>query len=118
MKIDQKFIDDLLLKIQEGVEVEQDKCELKSKWYDLNTNKGSEEICKDISAIANTTSYDEGLLIIGIDKSKAKLVNSPFASSGIDDASKLRGIIVKRIDRPPDYSLEEIKVKDKDKKVE
>jgi hypothetical protein len=112
MKIDQKFIDDFLLKIQEGVEAEQDKFELKSKWYDLNTNKGCEELCKDVSAIANTTSYDEGLLIIGVDKSKAKLANSPFASSGIDDASKLRGIIVKRIDRPPEYSLEEIEVSD------
>ena len=112
MKIDQKFIDDLLLKIQEGVEVEQDKFELKAKWYDLKTSIGCEELCKDISAIANTTSYDEGILIIGVDKSKAKLINSPFASSGIDDASKLRGIVVKRIDRPPDYSLLEVQVKD------
>ncbi len=112
MKIDQQFIDDLLLKIKAGVEVEQDKFELKSEWYKLSTSNGCEELCKDISAIANTASYDDGMIVIGIDKKNAKLINSPFAKSGINDASVLRSIVVKRVDTPPDYTLEEITVED------
>ena len=111
IKIDQRFIDDLLLRIKAGEEVEKDKFELKTQWYNLKIPEGCEEICKDISAIANTTSYDDGVIIIGIDKKNAKLINSPFAESGLKDASELRGIIVKRVDRPPDYSCDEIPIK-------
>ena len=115
-KIDQNYIDDLLLKIRAREVVEHEKLDIKREWYKLNTPEGSDEFCKDISAIANTTSYEEGIIIIGVDEKKADLINSPFKMSGIKDESDLRGIVVKKVNRPPDYILEEISVNDGKKK--
>ena len=115
--IDEKFIKDLLLKIEQKLNVENDKLDLKQKWYDLTKPEQREELCKDISAIANTTGYEDGYIIIGIDEGTGKLYDSPFSKSGLNDLDKMRGIVVRMVDRPADYTLQEIQILDKkDKK--
>lgn len=110
MEITSKFLTDLIAKLRSGVDVEDDKLDIKGQWYDLSDKKGQEEICKDIAAMANTTG-PTGHIIIGINKD-GSLVDSPFKESHLADKTHLQGIVVKRVDLPPQFELKEYEVEE------
>jgi hypothetical protein len=110
----QKKIEFLRVRLAAGQNPEEDKLEIKAKWYSLKdpdkTTKlrAQSEFLKDIVAIANTPGLS-GLLIIGISKD-GNLQDSPFAKSGLRDQTDLRGLIIKNVDEPVDFQLHEIPI--------
>jgi len=118
MEITPLFITDLVSQIKQGLKIEEDKLDLKREWYDLKNNdsRDRDEFCKDIAAMANTTG-PPGYIIIGIDEKSGSLFDSPFHKSGLDDKSKLRDIVVKRVDLPPRFDVKEVQVEDSGQKI-
>lgn len=110
MEITTTYILDLATKLRSGIDIEEDKLDIKGIWYNLADKKGQEEICKDIAAMANT-SGPTGYIIIGLNKD-GTFVDSPFKESRLTDKTHLRGVIVKRVDLPPQFELKEYEVDD------
>ncbi len=117
MEITPLFITDLVSQIKQGLKIEEDKLDLKREWYDLKNNdsRDRDEFCKDIAAMANTTG-PPGYIIIGVDEKSGSLLDSPFHKSGLDDKSRLRDIVVKRVDLPPRFDVKEVQVEDSGQK--
>jgi hypothetical protein len=105
-------IEEIIAKVKNGIPVESNKEDIKRIWYDLSSEKGATEFCKDLSAIANTVG-PEGLLIIGIDEKTGEIFDSPLRESGILDEAKLFNLVIKKIDPPVDFQLHTISVEGK-----
>ncbi len=112
----QKKIEYLRLRIASGQNPEDNKLELKSRWYSLkNTDDkidphAQNEFLKDLVALANTPGLD-GFLIIGMDE-QGGLNNSPFSLSGLKDQTEIRNLVVKNVDTPVEFILHEIPIAD------
>lgn len=87
-----------------GQEIENPKCDFKSKWYDLKNPKDINEFLKDTSAMANTFGLD-GLIIIGYDNKQKTFTQATFSDSNLKDTSHLSDLINKKIDRLFDISV-------------
>lgn len=114
-----KFINQIILRVRIPEQIEENKLELKSEWYnfiDRNRKKQNEsEFLKDLAAIANTTG-PTGYLIIGINEKTGELKNSPISKCGFQDISYVQKLVVKAIDKPVDFEYLELTVKDNSKK--
>ena len=87
-----------------GQDIENPKCDFKTKWYKLSDPKGINEFLKDSSAIANTFGPD-GFIIIGYDSKKKSFEDASFLDSGLRDSSQLSDLVNKRIDRLFDIAV-------------
>ncbi len=63
-------------------------------------NKDYYEFLKDITSIINSNGGDSGFIVIGIDSESKNLVDTKIDDSGLDDASKIKDIVVSNIDTP------------------
>ena len=109
-----KLINQIVIRLSNGEQVEENKIELKREWYKFydkdDRKKAESEFLKDISAIANTPG-PTGYLLIGIDEKTVKLTNSPFSECGLKDESDLYKLVVKSVDKPIEFELSEITYK-------
>ena len=108
----------IISKIREGIDIENPKIEIKREWYKLKgqdrdaSSKAENEFLKDLVALANTPGMN-GFLIIGI--SSDGIVNdSPFSNSGLRDQSDLYNLVVKRVDEPVYFELQQVPYNDND----
>lgn len=69
---------------------------------------------KDLVALANTPG-PTGYLVIGLQEN-GDIYNSPFRNSGLDDESKLRSLVVKRVAEPVSFELAEVEVMNQEEK--
>jgi len=90
-----------------GVKTEDEKVDLKAKWYNLKEIENKSEFLKDITSIANTLGRD-GFIIIGIDEKGKTFHDSKIIDSGLDDESKIQDLIIKNIEGGLDFSVVEI----------
>lgn len=113
-----KYINHIILRVRNAEQVEENKIELKSEWYNflaIETKKQVEsEFLKDLTAIANTTG-PTGYLIIGINEKSGELKNSPFSVCGLLDISFLQKLVVKSVDKPIDFEYAELNIIDDSK---
>jgi hypothetical protein len=109
-----KLIEQIVFRLKNGEQVEENKLELKSVWYNFSDQgqrkKAESEFLKDICAIANTPG-PTGYLIIGINEKNGQVKNSPFSECNLREITELRNLIVKKVDRPIDFEFKEIKIK-------
>lgn len=106
-----KLIDQIVNRLLNGEQVEENRTELKSCWYNFsykeNRKKIESEFLKDLAAIANTPG-PTGYLIVGINEKNGEIINSPFNKCGLNDISELYKLVVKSVDKPVDFELKEI----------
>ncbi len=111
----EKYINHLILRVRNSEQVEENKIELKSEWYNfldtVNKKQVESEFLKDLVAIANTTG-PTGYLIIGINEKTGELKNSPFSECGFNEISYLQKLVVKSVDKPVDFEYVELSIED------
>ena len=95
----------------EGMEIENQKCDFKSEWYDLSKEEGINEFLKDTSAIVNTYGPD-GLIVIGYNIKSKTYHDATFKDSKLTDSAKIIDLINRRIDRLFPIDIHDIKIKD------
>jgi hypothetical protein len=114
----EKYINHIILRVRNTEQVEENKVELKSEWYNFldseNKKQTESEFLKDLIAIANTAG-PTGYLIIGINEKSGELKNSPFSECGVQDISYLQKLVVKSVDRPVDFEYMELNIADETK---
>lgn len=86
--------------IKRGGNVEDNKIELKRKWWNLKIEKGKNEFLKDTTAFANSIG-DVFYIIIGIDDKTGEIFNSPLKY----DQNYIKGLIVKRVQEPFEFEI-------------
>jgi hypothetical protein len=111
--------DSIIARIKNKEQVEDNRIELKREWYKfkdptLGRNEES-EFLKDIVAIANTPG-PEGYLIIGIDEKSGEVYDSPFSKSGFKNFEDLSYFVVKNVDLPFKFDINEIEHIEEDTK--
>ena len=115
----EKFINQIIINVRIPEQVEENKLELKSEWYNFldrdNKKQNESEFLKDLAAIANTPG-PTGYLIIGINEKNGELKDSPLSKCGVQDISLLQKLVVKSIDRPIDFEYVELPIKDNSNK--
>lgn len=90
------------------------KLELKRQWPNFiqpdatEKKKKESEFLKDIVAMANTPG-PTGYLIFGIGED-GNLYDGKFSTCGLTDQTQLRGIVVKRVSPPVNFSLNHIEI--------
>lgn len=111
--IDTKKVERYIKIIKSGGEVENNKIEFKSEWWDLDTNHGQHEFIKDVVAMANTPGKD-GYIVIGINSETGEINDSPFPKKGkINDPAKLYDLVFKKVQEPMDIDHQNILLEDK-----
>jgi hypothetical protein len=91
-----------------GIDLETNKLDFKSEWYNLKDEKGKNEFLKDATGIVNSYGGADGFIVIGFNCKDNSFVNSPFTQSGLKDKTELIGIIASKVDRP--FNLDEIPI--------
>jgi hypothetical protein len=86
--------------IKRGGNVEDNKIELKRKWWNLKIEKGKNEFLKDTTAFANSIG-DVFYIIIGIDDKTGEIFNSPL----MYDQNYIKGLIVKHVQEPFEFEI-------------
>jgi len=105
-------IDALILQIRAGSNPEQNKLEVKRQWPVLRHSdknietQGQMEFLKDLTALANTPGL-EGHLVYGVDEKTGALGDGACQTSGLRDKTELYGLVVKHVDKPVHFELEE-----------
>lgn len=89
-----------------GLDLETNKLDFKSGWYDLKDEKQINEFLKDSTAIVNSYGGADGFIIIGFDPRSSKFHDSEFVHSKLRDKSDLSGLIGSKVDRP--FNIDEI----------
>lgn len=111
----QRLILKIIEKAKNGLQVEENKIELKNEWYNFddkgNKKKVESEFLKDMTAIANCFG-PEGYLIIGINEKTGETKNSPFRECGLRDLTEIRNLVVKNVDKPYDFEYQEVQIED------
>lgn len=93
-----KLVTSYIKQSDNGLDVENPKCDFKKCWYDLTELKEINEFIKDTTAIANTFGLD-GFIIIGYDV-KTKVFNSTtLLDSKLKDSSQIIDLLNKRVDQ-------------------
>jgi hypothetical protein len=77
-------------------EIESNKLEFKSKWFDLKTDQVF-QCARHISGIANSLGGGSGFLVFGYYPKEQKFIPSKLSDSGLKDPSEIHGSINKRI---------------------
>jgi hypothetical protein len=114
----EKYINHIILRVRNAEQVEENKIELKSEWYNFldrdNKKQVESEFLKDLTAIANTAG-PTGYLIIGINEKSGELKNSPFSECGLQDVSAMQKLVVKSVNKPIDFEYLELNISEDSK---
>ena len=99
MNIEQikKYIEPIILQSLDGQDIENNKIECKSKWWNLKSLSGLNEFLKDTCAIVNTFGLD-GFIIIGYNDKTKEFSDSQFSDSECKDNAEIRHLLIKHVD--------------------
>jgi len=92
-----KIIEPIILQSFDGQDIENNKIECKSKWWDLKNLGGLYEFLKDTCAIVNTFGLD-GFIIIGYNDKTKEFSDAQFSDSGCKDNAEIRHLLIKHVD--------------------
>jgi len=92
-----KIIEPIILQSFDGQDIENNKIECKSKWWDLKSLGGLNEFLKDTCAIVNTFGLD-GFIIIGYNDKTKEFSDAQFSDSGCRDNTDIRHLLIKHVD--------------------
>jgi hypothetical protein len=104
-----RLITSYIEQANDGLEIENPKCDFKAKWYDLTIPKDINEFVKDTTAIANTFGLD-GVIVIGYDPKSKMFHSSVFSDSKLKDSSLIVDLINKRVDRMFEISTYDLQI--------
>lgn len=115
MEVDENFIRELAIRLRSLEENEKTKLECKREWYQLSgknkRKRDVERFCRDLAGMANAPGPD-GYIVIGLEEKTGKFFDSPFRNSGFNDLAKLQDLVIRRINKPLQFDLDQIKLKD------
>lgn len=104
-----QMVEDIIERCRAGVSMEDPKLDLKRQWSRLRgvtpeeQRKNESEFLKDLVAMVNTPG-PTGYLVYGLDD-HGNVYDAPLATSGLTDPTALRGIVVKRVDKPVNFEV-------------
>jgi len=100
-------IHQILNALRNGFSVEITHVDVKSKWYS-DDPKGMDELCKDVSAMANNGGQDPSLIVFGLSEKEPYLLGAALPLDESDIQQKIRS----RVDPHPPLRLHCLNVED------
>ncbi len=106
-----KTIESIIARLKDSHDPEDDRIELKSQWYKLRDGehvnpRAQNEFLKDLVALANAPGATS-LIIIGVDRT-GDVKSSGFSQCGLRDKPDLRGLVIRHVDWPVEFTLHEV----------
>lgn len=91
-----RYISNIIQKSISGQEVEKNKIEFKSKWFNLKDINQESKFLKILTGIANTIG-EHGFIVFGYDESNKEFHKTDFKDTGLKDFSDLHGLLSKKL---------------------